>query len=153
MSRLFLDGDLPMDPEAPGFILNGWIDTAPFEDLLQLSIERCEKGEALLSMPFLLKFAQGGGVLHGGAITTLADTAVAMAIKSLLPPGTVFATIELATRFLAPVRSGRISAHATVRGPEGRDFFGAATVRDEGGLEVARFTSTFRVARGQGFDT
>ncbi len=152
MSRLLTDGDLPMDPETPGFVLNGWIDTAPFEDLLQLSIERCAQGEALLSMPFLLKFAQGGGVLHGGAITTLADTAVAMAIKSLLPEGTVFATTELATRFLAPVRSGRISALATVRGPQERTLFGEATVRDEAGMEVARFTSTFRIARGQGFD-
>jgi uncharacterized protein (TIGR00369 family) len=152
MSRLLTDGDQPMNPDQPGFVLAGWIDTAPFEDLLQLSIERCGGGEALLSLPFLLKYAQGGGVLHGGAITTLADTAVAMAIKSLLPEGTVFATTELATRFLAPVRSGRVTALATIRGPEGRSFFGEATVRDECGTEVATFTATFRVARGQGFD-
>ena len=37
MSRLLTDGDLPMDPESPGFVLEGWIDTAPFEDLLQLA--------------------------------------------------------------------------------------------------------------------
>ena len=112
MSRLLADGDAPMHPEQPGFALTGWIDTAPFEDLLQLTIERGGGGEALLSMPFLRKYAQGGGVLHGGAITTLADTAVAMAIKSRLPEGTVFATTELTTRFLAPVRSGRVTGTA-----------------------------------------
>lgn len=150
MSRLLVDGDRPMDPAVPGFVLTGWIDTAPFEDLLGMTIERCNAGEALLSMPFLVKYAQGGGVLHGGALTALADTAVALAIKSLLPEGTVFATTELTTRFLAPVRHGRVSARAMVRGPEGRSFFGEARVCDADGQEVACFSCTFRVARGQG---
>lgn len=150
MSHLLVDGDRPMDPDAPGFVLDGWIDTAPFEDLLGMTVERCAGGEALLSMPFLVKFAQGGGVLHGGALTALADTAVALAIKSLLPEGTIFATTELSTRFLAPLRQGRVSARATVRGPEGRSFFGEATLQDTNGVEIARFNCTFRVARGQG---
>jgi len=42
--------------------------------------------------------------MHGGALTALADTAVAMAIKSLLLEGTRFATIKLVMEFLAPVR-------------------------------------------------
>ena len=86
------------------------------------------------------------------ALTTLADTAVAMAIKSLLPPGTRFATTELTTRFLAPVRCGRVTARAVVQGPQGRTFAGKAQVMDDHGTEVAIFTCTFRVARGQGYD-
>ena len=103
-------------------------------------------------MPFTVKLAQGGGFLHGGAITTLADTAVAMAIKSLLPPGTMFGTTELSLRFLAPVREGEVRAEARVTGPEGRSFHGEAVVADSEGREVAMFQSAFRVARGQGLD-
>lgn len=152
MASLLVPGDTPVDPERPGFTMSAWIELAPFEELLGLTIERCGAGEALLSMPFLVKYAQGGGLLHGGALTTLADTAVAMAIKSLLPAGTRFATTELTTRFLAPVRSGRVTAHAVVRGPHGRTFTGEARILDDRGTEVAAFTCVFRVARGQGYD-
>ncbi len=152
MARMLVDGETPRETGTRQFELQGWIDTAPFEDLLGMSIESAGGGEAILSLPFVVRLAQGGGLLHGGALTTLADTAVAMAIKSLLPAGTAFATTELTTRFLAPVQSGRVVARARVTGPEGRTFYGEARVEDEVGREVARFSSIFRVARGQGFE-
>lgn len=153
MAHLLTSGEALRRPQDdPQFELKGWIDTAPFEDLCGIGIEMAEGGRAILTMPFTVKLAQGGGVVHGGALTTLADTAVAIAIKTLLPEGTVFATTELTTRFLAPVREGRMTATATVSGPEGRTFRGEAAVADEEGREVVRFTSVFRVARGQGFD-
>lgn len=152
MARMLVDGQTPRETGTKQFELQGWIDTAPFEDLLGMTIESSGAGKAVLSLPFVVRLAQGGGLLHGGALTALADTAVAMAIKSLLPAGTAFATTELTTRFLAPVRSGRVVARARVTGPEGRTFFGEARLEDEEGNEVARFSCRFRVAKGQGFD-
>lgn len=153
MSRLLVAGDLPVRAggERP-FVMEGWIDTAPFEELIGLRIEWAQGGKALLTLPFTVKLSQGGGLMHGGALTSLADTAVAMAIKSLLPEGTQFATTELSMKFLAPVRQGLVTARAEVRGPQGRSFFGEAVLSDEEGRDVARFQSVFRVARGQGFD-
>ena len=153
MARLKRDAETLVAKDAGSmFELDGWIATAPFEDLVGISIESATAGRAVLTFPFTLKLAQGGGVLHGGALTTLADTAVAMAIKSLLPEGTVFATTELGMQFLAPVRQGTVRAEAEVNGPFGRTFTGRADLFDDGGTLVGRFTSTFRVARGQGFD-
>ncbi len=43
-----------------------------------LVIESAENGAASLSAPFRVCLANGGGVMHGGALVTLADTAVAM---------------------------------------------------------------------------
>ena len=80
---------------------------APFEEYLGIHIEEASAGRAVLSMPFLVKLAQGKGLLHGGAVTSLADTAVAMAIKTVLPEGSHFATTELSLAFHAPVRSGQ----------------------------------------------
>jgi len=137
------------DPEAPEpqFRLDGWIATAPFESLCGLEIREAAEGRAVLRMPFRVKLAQGGGLLHGGAVTTLADTAVAMAIKSLVEPGTRFATLELSTRFLAPVRRGWVEARARVVRVEGRELEGEAEVFDEGGTLAATFHSRFRLAR------
>lgn len=151
MARLLTDGDRLLRPGTAQFEMDGWVATAPFEDLLGMTIEETGAGRAVLSMPFSVKLSQGGGLLHGGALTALADTAVAIAIKTLLPEGTVFATTELTTRFLAPVREGRVTVAAEVTGPQERTFFGEAVASDESGREVVRFTSVFRVARGQGF--
>ena len=152
MALLLVDGNAPRRPEETQFRLEEWIATAPFEDHVGLILEAAANGEARLSMPFRLCLANGGGVMHGGAMVTLADTAVAMAIKSILPPGTVFATTELETRFLAPVQEGTVVALARVRGPQGRTFQGEAEVRDAAGTVVVKFHSVFRIARGQGFD-
>jgi uncharacterized protein (TIGR00369 family) len=152
MAILLVDGDEPRRPDTKQFALAQWIDTAPFEDYVGLTLESVGGGAARLSVPFRLCLANGGGVLHGGVLTTLADTAVAMAIKSLLPEGTIFATTELQTSFLAPVTAGTVTATARVSGPEGRTFHGDAELYDGAGTLVARFRSVFRVARGQGFN-
>jgi acyl-CoA thioesterase len=145
--KLLADLDEPRQPGVAQFELEGWIDSSPFEELLGLRIEQASEGKALLSLPFTVKLANGGGVMHGGAMTALADTAVAMAIKSLLPQGTHFATTGLSMEFLAPVQSGQVTAHARVHGPDGRTFQGKCELRGEHGELYARFVSVFKVAR------
>ena len=140
--KLHVDPECPRKPGELQFSLDSWIDAAPFELLLGLKIIHAKDGEAYLTLPFRVKHANGGGVMHGGAMVTLADTAVAMAIKSLLPEGTVFATTELQMEFASPV----------LEGPEGRSFQGFAQLLDDEGSVLASFRSTFRVARGQGFN-
>jgi acyl-coenzyme A thioesterase PaaI-like protein len=94
MARLLVDGDSARQPDVRQFELADWIDTAPLEDLIGLEIKQASAGKAVLSVPFLVKLSNGGGVMHGGVLVALADTAVAMAIKSLLPQETVFASFR-----------------------------------------------------------
>lgn len=129
------------------FQMPSWISCAPFERLLNMEIVEAADGRAVLRMPFLVDYAQGAGLMHGGALVSFADTAVVMAIKSIIPPYSHFGTIALESRFLAPVKKGVITARATVRPGEGRLFHGEATVDDEEGRAVLSFNSTFKVAR------
>ena len=147
--KLFVDMDDARQPDAVQFELEEWIDRSPFEKLLGLKIESAAHGEALLSLPFKVKLANGGGVMHGGAMTSLADTAVAMAIKSLLPSGTTFATTGLTMEFLAPVVSGVVYAYARVKSTGARSFEGTCELQSEDHQLYARFTSVFKVARQQ----
>ena len=133
--------------------LQQWISEAPFERLLNMKIERASEGEAVLTMPFFEEYSQGAGLMHGGALTALADTAVAMAIKSVLPEGTHFGTIGLETRFLSAVRQGWVTAKANVISQEGRDIVGHATVFDDQQQPVIEFESRFRVARRQNYQS
>ncbi len=43
------------------------------------------------------------GVIHGGYVSTLLDTAAACAVHSTLPAGTGYTTIELKVNFLRPL--------------------------------------------------
>jgi uncharacterized protein (TIGR00369 family) len=53
-----------------------------------------------------------GGVLHGGALMTLADSAGALCALLNLPEGASTATVESKTNFLRPVTSGHVEAVA-----------------------------------------
>jgi uncharacterized protein (TIGR00369 family) len=128
-------------------VLDSWISCAPFEKLLGLDIVEAKDGRSYLTMPFVYQLAQGQGMAHGGAIVTLADTAVAMAIKSLLPEDSRFGTISLNAEFLAPVTKGMLSARAQVTPLENRQVRGQALVTDDDGRPVMRFSAVFKLGR------
>ena len=138
------------NPRVPGqhqFELEEWIDSSPFETLLGLSIDEAAEGRAKLSLPFTVKLANGGGVMHGGALTALADTAVAMAIKTLLPPGSNFATTDLTMKFIAPVKSGTVIAIARAVEKENFIYHGECELRGQADQVYALFTSVFKIVR------
>lgn len=147
MGRLLVDGETPRLHGAEQFVMDGWIDLAPFEQLLGMSIVEAIDGRAVLTMPFLVKLSQGGGFLHGGALTALADTAAAIAVKTRLPASTPFATRDLSMRFLAPVRQGSVTATAVLEQVDERRFSICVDLTDSGDVKVAEFSADFRILR------
>jgi len=129
------------------FEMTEWISCAPYERLLNMTIVDARDGRAKLTMPFLIDYAQGAGLLHGGALVSLADTSVVMAIKSIIAPLSHFATTELECRFLLPVKKGIVTAEAEVVSRQGRQLKGKAILYDEEGRAVLEFRSTFKIAR------
>ena len=129
------------------FTMEGWINCAPFERLLHMEIVEAADGRATLTMPFFVELAQGAGLMHGGALVSLADTAVVMAIKSLLSPQTHFATVSLESTFLYPVKQGMVTAKAQIPNKDGRMIQGQATVYNDEERPVLEFASTFKVAK------
>ncbi|GAB4282971.1 MAG: PaaI family thioesterase [Deferrisomatales bacterium] len=140
------------DPDAaePQFEMAGWVALAPFERLCDMELVEACDGRCRLRMPFKVKHAQGGGLMHGGALTALADTAVALAVKTRVAPGTTFVTRELSCRFHAPVRRGMVEARARIVRFEGRDVDARAEVLDGDGRLVVSFSAQFRVLRDDG---
>ena len=145
--KYFVEKNEPRRVDVKQFELEEWVENSPFEELLGLSIESSVYGTARLRLPFTVKLANGGGVMHGGALSTLADTAVVMAMKSLLPVGTSFATVELSMNFLAPVLTGSVVAVAQVTARDKRLYDGSCELKDDEGQLVASSVSLFKVAR------
>jgi 1,4-dihydroxy-2-naphthoyl-CoA hydrolase len=83
-----------------------------------------------------------GGVLHGGALMTLADSLGAVCAFLNIPEGAGTSTIESKTNFVRAVRSG--AAHATTRPLHvGRQTIVLQTeIRDHDGKLVAFVTQT-----------
>jgi acyl-CoA thioesterase len=129
------------------FVLPRWIALAPFEEYLGMRIDVADAGKATLSMPFRAVHCQGAGLMHGGAVVALADTALAIAIKTLLPEGTHFATIDMSLKFHAPVRWGIVTASAAVTERSELDIRGEVEVITEEGVKAATFKAVFRIRR------
>jgi acyl-CoA thioesterase len=137
-----------MDTGPHKVCMDKWIDCAPFESLLNIKINKAENGKSELEMPFLFQYAQGAGLLHGGALIALADTAVVMAIKSILSEGTHFATTKINAEFLYPVKKGIVKAFAEIeRTDNERIILGKANLFNEDGIEVLKFNAEFKIAR------
>ncbi|MDJ0801897.1 MAG: PaaI family thioesterase [Desulfobacterales bacterium] len=129
------------------FHMDGWISCAPFERLLHIEIVEAANGRAVLRMPFRIEFAQGAGLMHGGALVGLADTAAVMAIKSILTPQTHFATVAMTVEYRRPVRQGKVTARAKVAVVKGRELEGRVQVYDDQKRPVLDFKATFKIAR------
>lgn len=78
-----------------------------------------------------------GTIVHGGAIATLADEALASVAFTVAEEGETTVTADLKVDFLRPARPGRLIARATVRHRTRRLAFCEATVEHGHGQVVA----------------
>jgi len=78
-----------------------------------------------------------GTIVHGGAIATLADEALASVAFTVAEEGETTVTADLKVDFLRSATPGRLLARATVRHRTKRLAFCEATVEQDGGKIVA----------------
>src|SRR6185295_5207812 len=83
-----------------------------FPRLLGIEIDSIEPSRARLSVEVRQELLQLQGVMHGGAIASLIDTAVAFAIISVSEPQDRFTTVEMKVNYLSAIREGRVVADA-----------------------------------------
>ena len=134
---------------APEVILARLLAHPPaYPALTGLQPVRVERGHAVFIMDAGPQHANPMGTVHGGALATLADSAMGIAYLSTLAEDEAFTTLELKINFLKPVWSGRLTADGRVT--KGGKSVGLVTcdVTDEGGSLVAYATSTCMTLRG-----
>jgi uncharacterized protein (TIGR00369 family) len=119
---------------------------APFNDHLQFELTETTGDRAVLRMPAQAWFAQEMGVVHGGVIASLADTAAVYAILQALPPQTPMTSIEFKVNFLAAasVAAGELVATATVV-RRGRQVAVVSSTVEQGGKPIATGLFTYLI--------
>jgi 1,4-dihydroxy-2-naphthoyl-CoA hydrolase len=123
-------------------------DAMPFLKLLNVETVTNTKDEVRLRMAWREELCTTLGVMHGGAIMSLADTAGAMCAFLNLPEGAGgTTTIESKTNFLGAVKSGSITATATVLHRGSTTIVIETSVRDDTDRLIAKVTQTQAVLR------
>lgn len=119
------------------------IAAVPFARLLGIELDDIARGTATLAVNVRKELMQNQGVVHGGAIASLIDTATAFAIISLLAPGEKVTTVNLAISYLRPATGGRLKAVARVVRGGHRLFVVSAEVFDKQGTLITTALSTY----------
>ncbi len=114
----------------------------PFWEVLGIEVTEMDGGRAKLVMPFHEKLTQPYGLAHGGALFSLADSAAAVAIGSVVESEKRFVTIEMKINFLLPVKDGIMEAVAKVIRKGKRIVPVDIDITNNGGL-VAKAIATY----------
>ena len=114
-----------------------------FPRMLGIEIDSVEEGRAVLSVEVREELKQLQGVMHGGAIASLIDTAVAFAIVGASEPEDRFTTVEMKVNYLSAIRAGRVTAEARLIRDGRRIIVAECDVFDDKGRLAAKGLLTY----------
>ncbi|MDQ6883711.1 MAG: alpha/beta fold hydrolase [Candidatus Dormibacteraeota bacterium] len=116
----------------------------PFFSILNLRFAAVSDGTATFEMPISTDHYNPNGVVHGGAIASLADSAMGFAVYSTLAAGESFTTAEIHMNFLkaASVESGILQSTGRVIQRGRQIAVATAEVFDSRGQLIATASST-----------
>jgi len=115
----------------------------PYAHLLGIELDDIGEGMATLGLNVRKELKQNHGVVHGGAIASLIDTAMAFAIITLLAPREKVTAVDLTISYLRPVTEGRITARARVVRSGRRLLVVSADVFADNGILASTALSTY----------
>ncbi|HEX6731296.1 MAG TPA: PaaI family thioesterase [Pyrinomonadaceae bacterium] len=125
------------------------LKAVPFAKFLGIQLESIEPGRATMSLEIREELKQNAGVVHGGVVASLIDSATAFAILPLLKDEERTTTVDLTISYLRPLVSGMALATARVIREGGRIVVVSADLHDETGNLAATALSTYiKLSRG-----
>ena len=119
------------------------LEKVPFARLIGIELEDVQAGIATLALDVREELKQNHGVVHGGAVASLIDSATAFAVISVLPPDERATTADLTISFLRPLTKGRARCTAKVLRAGRRLIVVSAELFDNAGNLVATALTTY----------
>jgi len=114
----------------------------PFPQYLGFELTKLEHGYACIKLPYKKELTQGQNYIHGGAIATLGDSAVAFALATIIDGGENMLTIEFKINYIAPADDD-IFAHARIIHKGSKTAVGEADIKKSDGTLVAKSIVTY----------
>lgn len=126
-------------------IADGRREPIPYDGFMGFRLRSWSPDGAVVEADVDGRLANPTGVLHGGVLMGLADSAMGLTVTGLLGEGKAGTNTDLQVRFLRPTKSGRLTATASVVRKGRRTMVLECEVRDAEGRLVAKASSTFLV--------
>jgi 1,4-dihydroxy-2-naphthoyl-CoA hydrolase len=120
--------------------LEALVALMPFAADVGIRLEDATQDRVVAVLPWAARLCTTGGLLHGGAIMTLADTAGALVAYLGLPEGASTATLTSTTQMFRPVLAGDVRAVAVALNRGRTAVTVQTTLRDETEKLVAQTT-------------
>ncbi|MFC2033044.1 PaaI family thioesterase [Chloroflexota bacterium] len=122
------------------------MNNAPYFKLLGMRVVALSEGYSRLVVPIDESMNSRNGALHGGVLSSLADSAVAMALFAMIKPDEKPLTIDLNINYLRPVQGDQVTAEANIISRGRTIAVGVVDITDKSGRLVAKSRATYMIA-------
>lgn len=124
--------------------MNKELPSSPYGDFLGIEMLDYGDGEARCRLELKPQHLNTGGRVHGGVLTSLADTTAGIAVRSIRPEGKLTATTDLGISFIRPPKGAELVAAAQVI-HQGRQLYRVEVEILSAGKLVAKSNATFMI--------
>lgn len=119
------------------------LQKVPFARLIGIEFEDVKAGSATLALDVREELKQNHGVVHGGVVASLIDSAAAFAVISVLSPDEKATTADLTISYLRPLTKGRTRCTARIVRAGRRLIVVSAELWDDTGNLAATALTTY----------
>lgn len=117
----------------------------PFYRTMGIRLTRLGWGGSEIRMKVGKGLTQNAGFAHGGVSASLIDSAVGLALCTMIGMGNAITTIDFQVNFLAPTKPGLLTARGRIIHKGKRIAVGDAEVTDQDGRLVSKGTATYMI--------
>lgn len=121
------------------------LDRSAFHAWVGISVVSASAGDVVVAIDARPDHVNLQGLIHGGLLATLADTAMGLAVRTRVEPGHRHVTIELGMHYLRAGKPGRIEARGRAIRIGRETAYTEADVSDASGELLARAHGTYSV--------
>src|SRR5512136_1064263 len=121
---------------------------SPFRDLVGVTFTKVDNGYSQCTLEVDKKLMNPGGIMHGGALSTLADSGMGAALYSFVGEDEIFVTIETSVFYFKAVSAGRLTCESRVVHRGKRIAVMEAEIKN-GEQLVAKAVGTFSIYKGK----
>ncbi len=118
--------------------------SSPYGDHLGIRMLDYDAGKARCAITLQAHHLNTGGRVHGGVLSSLADTTAGVAVRSIRPEGKFTATTDLSISFIRPPKGDELLASATVM-HAGKQLYRVEIDIHSADKLVARSNATFMI--------
>lgn len=126
--------------------------TSPFPRHMAMVLDEIEIDGAVIALELAKYHLQPFGIVLGGVVATLIDTAAFWAAYLRLPEDAGMVNVDLKLNYLQPAVRGRLTAKGACMRPGRSICYSKASVFNENQTLIAHGTSTLMVLQDEGLE-